>query len=139
VDDLAFYSGYFAVAVIVCAALMPVVARVQLKRRAAPDSTTTKVHVALGITAAVCTFLHTLGALPSLGSPAATGAGNLALLPAAFAFLVVVSHSGIGLQLRDTRLKDRTRKRRIHLFTAALIFLSVGTHIVLLRQARTAL
>lgn len=136
-EEAAVYSGYLAVLVIVLAGLVPALVRVRLGRRAAPDSRETRVHVALGTAAAGCTFLHTLGALPALGSPAATSGGSLALLPAAFAFLVVVSHAGVGLQLKDTRLKDRPSKRRIHLTTATLIVLSVATHIVLLRWARS--
>jgi hypothetical protein len=135
VEQLAFYTGYLAVLVIVSAGLVPLIVRVRLRRRAAPDSRETKLHVALGSLAAICTFAHTLGALPSLGSPAATGAGSFALVPAAFAFLVVISHAGVGLQLKDTRLKDRPKKRRIHLITASLIVLSVAAHIFLLRSA----
>jgi hypothetical protein len=136
VEDFALYSGYLAVVVIVAAGLIPVGVRVKLGRRAAPDSGITRTHVALGSAAACFAFLHTLLALPALGDPAATSGGSLALLPAAFAFLVVVSHAGVGLQLKDTRLKDRPKKRRIHLTTALLIVVSVAIHIVLLRKGR---
>jgi hypothetical protein len=136
VEQLAFYSGYLALLVVAAAGLIPMGVRLKLGRRAAPDSGITRTHVALGSAAAGCTFLHTLLALPALGDPAATSAGSAALIPAAFAFLVVVSHAGVGLQLKDTRLKDRPKKRRIHLATALLIVLSVAVHVVLLRKGR---
>jgi hypothetical protein len=136
VEQLALFSGYLAVLVIVAAGLIPMGVRLRLGRRAAPDSGITRTHVAFGSAAAVCTFLHTLMALPALGDPAATSGGSMALIPAAFAFLVVVSHAGVGLQLKDTRLKDRPNKRRIHLATALLIVASVAVHVVLLRKAR---
>jgi hypothetical protein len=135
-EYLALITGYAAVLVIVLAGLIPAFVRLRDKRRAAPDSGITKVHVGLGIAAAGCTFLHTLGALPALGSPAAAEAGNLALFPAALAFLIVTAHVGVGLQLKEPRLKDRVSKRKIHLTTALLIVLSVSAHVFLLRRVR---
>ena len=65
----------------------------------------------------------------SLGSERATAGGNLAILPGCAAFLIVIAHVGLGLQLRDVRLRDRARKRRGHLTTAIAIVIAGGVHV----------
>ena len=51
------------------------------------------------------------------------------------AFFLLVAHAGLGLQLREPKLKDRARKRRMHTTTAVLIALMVAIHAVLLIRA----
>ena len=127
-------TGWIAVALIVLAAMLPTLYRVRVSKRAAPLSPTMKTHVAVGITVSAVAFLHTIFVLPSLGSPAAVGGGFLALAPGAVAFFVLMAHTGIGLQLRNERLKDRARKRRMHLTTALSITIAVALHVIALRR-----
>ncbi len=133
---MAFYSGWLATVAIVLAAAVPIVQRLRAGKRAAPGSPTIRLHVVLGLTTAAFAFAHTLAALPALGSPAAIGGGVAALLPAGAAFFLLVAHAGLGLQLREVRLKDRVRKRRMHTTTAVLISVAVAVHAVLLERAR---
>jgi hypothetical protein len=128
-SSLARWSGWIAVALVVAAALMPIWQRLRFARRASPDSPPMRAHVTLGIATALFGFGHTLTALTALGSERATAAGNLALVPGCLAFLVIVAHVGVGLQLRDPKLRDRASKRRTHLTTAILIALAVGVHV----------
>jgi hypothetical protein len=128
-STLALWSGWITVALIVSAALVPIVQRLREGKRAAPDSPATRGHVVLGISAALLAFGHTLSALMSLGSERATAGGNLAIVPGCVAFLIVVAHVGLGLQLRDVKLRDRARKRRNHLATAIAITIAGGVHV----------
>ena len=56
----------------------------------------------------------------------------LALMPGAVAFLVLVAHGGLGLQLRKEKLRDRPQKRRAHLVTAICIVVAVAVHAAVL-------
>jgi hypothetical protein len=132
---MAFWLGWLAVLSIGVSALLPLGFRVLRKKRAAPDTPTIRLHVALGTATTVLAFLHTLTALPDLGSPAAVGGGSWALAPAGVAFCAVIAHAGIGLQLREPKLRERARKRRAHAITALAIVLTVSAHVWLLRGA----
>jgi hypothetical protein len=133
---MAFYSGWIATVAIVLAAAVPIAQRLRRGKRAAPGSAPIRLHVVIGLATVAFAFAHTLAALPALGSPAAIGGGVSALLPAGAAFFLLVAHAGLGLQLRDVRLRDRVRKRRMHTTTAVLISLAVAAHAVLLERAR---
>ena len=132
---LAQWSGWITVALIVSAAVVPIGHRLRFGKRAAPDAPAIRGHVALGVSAALFAFGHTLSALMSLGSERATAGGNLAIVPGCAAFLIVVAHVGLGLQLRDVRLRDRARKRRMHLATAIAIAIAIGVHVGVLVTA----
>jgi hypothetical protein len=125
---LAKWSGWLTVALIVGAAVLPLGHRVGVGKRAAPDAPAIDRHVALGIAAALLAFGHTLSALMSLGSERATAGGNVAIVPGCVAFMIVIAHVGLGLQLRNMRLADRVRKRRAHLTTAIAIVIAGGLH-----------
>jgi hypothetical protein len=133
---MAFYSGWIATVAIVLAVAVPIAQRLRRGKRAAPGSVPIRLHVVVGLATVAFAFAHTLAALPALGSPAAIGGGVLALFPAGAAFFLLVAHAGLGLQLRDVRLRDRVRKRRMHTTTAVLISLAVAVHAVLLERAR---
>lgn len=120
---------------IVLAVLVPIGQRLRTGRRGAPGSASIRLHVAVGLATAALAFLHTMTALPALGTPAATGGGMSALLPAGAAFFLLVAHAGLGLELRHPKLKDRVRKRRMHTLTALLIILAVTLHVVALERA----
>ena len=94
-----------------------------------------RVHVAIGLSVAAVAFGHTLVSVSALGDARATGGGMLALGPGAFAFLVVLAHMGIGLQLRRPNLRDRAKKRRMHVTTAIVIVVAVGAHVAALLRA----
>lgn len=132
---MAKWSGYAAVVLILVAGSLPLYYRVSVKRRASPQSPTIRAHVAFGLATAFLAFLHTIVALPALGSPGAVGGGLLPLASAGCAFFLLIAHAGIGLQLRDVRLRDRARKRRTHAFTAAAIVVAVTTHVAGLLSA----
>jgi hypothetical protein len=91
--------------------------------------------VVIGMTVAAAAFFHTLAAVLALGSPSAIGAGDLALLSGAIAFVVLLAHTGLGLQLRKPKLRRRAEIRRQHWTTATLIVLAVGAHVALLLTA----
>jgi hypothetical protein len=40
-----------------------------------------------------------------------------------------MAHTGVGLQLRNEKLKGRAEKRRIHLTTASSIIVAVLVHV----------
>src|SRR4051812_44934433 len=117
-EAIAIWSGWLATAAIVLAALVPIVQRIRTRRRAPPGSPPIRLHVMVGLATAAFAFLHTMAVLPALGSPAVIGGGIFALLPAGAAFFLLVAHAGLGLQLRDPKLRDRVRKRRMHTTTA---------------------
>lgn len=128
------WTGWLAVIAIVLAGTIPLVTRVRLGKRGAPGSPPIRAHVVLGLVTSACAFAHTLVVLPALGSPAATGAGMTAIAPAGLAFFLLVAHAGLGLQLRDEKLKTRVKTRRSHAMTAALIVVAVSVHVVALRS-----
>ena len=132
---MAKWIGWIATALIVAAAVIPLGYRVRLGRRAAPESGTIRVHVVIGLAVAVVALMHTLAVLGSLGSPDAVAAGMVAFVPGVVAFFVLFAHVGVGLRLREPRLKDRASKRRTHLATAIAIALATALHIVALRVA----
>lgn len=132
---LAFVSGWLAVAAIVFSVLVPIVQRVRFGKRAAPGSPSIRLHVLVGLSTAALAFAHTFVVIPQLGSPAATAGGMAALLPAGAAFFLLVAHAGLGLQLRDPKLRDRARKRRMHTVTAILIAVTVAMHAIVLERA----
>jgi cytochrome b561 len=134
-EAMAIWSGWLATAAIVFAGLVPIVQRVRGGKRAAPGSPPIRLHVTIGLATAALAFLHTMAVLPALGSPAAIAGGIFAMLPAGAAFFLLVAHAGLGLQLRDPKLRDRARKRRMHTTTAVLIAVTVTLHIVLLVRA----
>jgi hypothetical protein len=133
--SLATVTGWLAAIAIVAAVLVPVVHRLRTGKRGAPGSQPIRIHVLVGLTTSAIAFAHTLSILPALGSPAAIGGGVLALLPGGAAFFLLVAHAGLGLQLRDPKLRDRAKKRRQHTTTAVLIAAAVATHVVLLERA----
>ena len=132
-EVIAIWSGWFATTAIVLAALVPIVQRLRAGKRAAPGSAPIRLHVTIGLATAALAFLHTMAVLPALGSPAAIAGGLFAMLSAGAAFFLLVAHAGLGLQLRDPKLRDRARKRRMHTTTAVLIALTVAIHVTLLR------
>jgi len=122
------WSGWLAALLITCSAALPAVHRLRARKRAALGSPTTRAHVALGLATSAVAFLHTIMVLPSLGSPASITGGLVALLAGAAAFFLLVAHAGLGLQLRDPKLRARTQKRRSHLGTAIAIAIVVTAH-----------
>ena len=132
---MAEWSGWLAVLSILLAGSLPLLYRLGANRRASPLSPTIRVHVVFGLSAAFVAFLHTIVALPALGSPGAVGGGLLPLASAGCAFFLLVAHAGIGLQLRDVRLRDRARKRRTHAATAIAIVVAVTAHVAGLLSA----
>lgn len=131
----AFVTGWLATAAMVAAVAVPIRERLVHGRRAAPGSAPIRVHVLIGLTVSALGFGHTLLILPELGSPAATGGGVFALLPGGVAFVAMLAHAGLGLQLRDPKLKKRASVRRSHTITATVIALFVAIHAVLLERA----
>jgi hypothetical protein len=130
---MAFWIGWIAALSIALSAAIPLGYRFREKKRAAPDSTPIRFHIALGTITSVTAFLHSLFALSDLGSSAALGGGFMALMMGGIAFMLIIAHAGIGLQLRDIRLRDRIRQRRRHVATALAIAAAVGAHVWLLR------
>lgn len=128
------WTGWAALLAIVIAASIPLFVRFRAGKRAAPSSQPIKMHVVLGIVTSACAFAHTFVVIPALGSPAATGAGMLAIAPAGLAFFLLVAHAGLGLQLRNEKLKTRAKTRRSHALTAVLIAMAVTIHVVALRS-----
>ena len=133
---MALWSGWIAAIAIVLAGAIPLATRLRLGKRGAPTSKPIRMHVVLGLVTTAFAFVHTILVIPALGSPAATGAGPLAIAPAGLAFFLLVAHAGLGLQLRDDRLKTRAKTRRSHAMTAAAILVAVSIHVLTLEQAR---
>jgi hypothetical protein len=132
---VASISGWIAAVLIVLAALVPLVARVRAGKRPPPTAPPIQIHVVAGLATSLAAFLHTGLVLPELGSPAAVAGGSPALFAGAVAFLVLVAHGGLGLRLRDVRLRDRSSRRRRHVITAVLLALTVAAHAWLLSRA----
>ncbi len=121
---------------IVVAAVAVLAPRIATRKRAPPTAPSVKRHVVIGLATSFAAFLHTLLVLPALGSEAAVGGGELALLAGAGAFCVMVAHAGLGLRLRDPKLRDRVPRRRSHVLTAIGLTIAVAVHAVLLSRAR---
>ena len=135
---MAIGFGWLAVALILLSASLPLGFRLRAKKRASPDSKPIRTHVWLGISTSAVAFAHSVFVLPGLGSPAALegGVGGVgALLPGVAAFFILMAHSGVGLQLRDVRLRNRPRKRRLHVATAIAIVVTVAAHVIPLAMA----
>ena len=134
-DDLASWSGWLGAALIVVAAFVPLGHRVLVHRRAVPTSRTIHGHVILGLATSTVTLLHTFAGIPALGSPAAIRGGMIALAPATAAFFLLFAHVGVGLRLRNARLRERVRTRRWHVVLAAAITATVAAHVTALLLA----
>lgn len=132
---MAVWTGWIAAALVPLAAAIPLIVRWRRGKRDAPTSPSTRWHVIIGMVVAAVAFAHTLTAVLALGSPSAIGAGELALGSGALAFLVLLAHTGLGLQLRKPKLRKRNEIRRQHWTTATLIVLFIGAHVVLLLRA----
>jgi hypothetical protein len=127
---VAIWFGWIAAALIALSATVPLGYRMAERRRAAPGSPTISVHVLLGFATVCIAFAHTLLVLPELGSSEAVEGGLLAFLPGVAAFFLLIAHGGLGLQLRDVRLRDRAKKRRAHVTTAIAIAVAVAAHVI---------
>jgi hypothetical protein len=135
---VAVWSGWIAAALVPLAASIPLIVRLRRGKRAPPTSTPTRWHVIVGMVVAAVAFFHTLTAVLALGSPSAIGAGELALGSGALAFLVLLAHTGLGLQLRKPKLRRRAEIRRQHWITATLIVIAIAIHAWLLLTAAEA-
>jgi hypothetical protein len=133
---MALWSGWLAALMIAVAATVPLVTRLRLGKRGAPSSRPLRLHVILGLVTSAVAFAHTILVIPALGSPAAIGSGPLAIAPAGLVFFLLVAHAGLGLQLRDEKLRTRAKTRRSHAMTAVAIAVAVTIHIVTLELAR---
>ena len=133
---MALWSGWLAAIAIVARGGDPARDAPASRQARAPTSKPIRAHVVLGLVTSAFAFGHTILVIPALGSPAATGAGPLAIAPAGLAFFLLVAHAGLGLQLRDEKLKTRAKTRRSHAMTAVAIVVAVGIHILTLEQAR---
>ena len=125
-------SGWLAFGLILGAGVIPVGYRLRAGRRAPPTSRPISLHVSLGIAVAAAAFIHALFGVLSLSSERAIGAGNLGLLAGALALLVLMAHVGIGLQLRNPKLRKRTELRGKHVVTALLITAFAVAHVAML-------
>jgi cytochrome b561 len=126
---VASLTGWLAAAAILAAGLVPLLARLRARgKRASPASVAIRWHAVLGLSTSALAFAHTLSIITALGSPAATAGGMLALLPGGVAFFVLIAHTGIGLQLRGEKLRERAAKRRTHVATALTITTLVLLH-----------
>jgi predicted membrane-bound spermidine synthase len=135
-DLLALGSAWLASALIVAAALVPLGHRVLRQRRAVLASPSIKGHAVLGLSAIAMAVAHTFAIVPALGSPAAIRGGMTALAPATVAFFLLFAHVGIGLRLRDPKLRERPRFRRRHVVLASVIVAAVAAHVVGVALAR---
>ncbi len=135
-DDLATWSGWLGVALLAAAATMPLGHRALVGRRAALGSRTVRTHVVLGFAAAAIALAHAFAILPALGSPEAIRGGMTALAPGTVAFFLLFAHIGVGLRLRDPRLRERPRVRRWHVALASGIVVTVAAHVVALAIAK---
>jgi hypothetical protein len=128
-------TGWITVALIVFAALFPIVYRIVRHKRAALTAAPTRWHVVAGTAVVVFAFVHSVGIVTDLGSPAAIVGGMVALLAGGVAFFLLMIHAGLGLQLRNPKLRDRIKKRSMHTTTATAIVVTVAVHVVLLMRA----
>jgi hypothetical protein len=105
-------TGWLAVAAIVLAALVPLLHRLRLGRRADLRSRSVSSHVALGLAAFGASFVHPLTSVLALGSAGAMSGGDLGLALGGLAFVVLVAHTGLGLRLRDAEAQGARRRAR---------------------------
>lgn len=124
-------SGWFAAGLLVIAFAIPATHFLARRKRATLESRPVSAHIAIGMGAAGAGFLHPLVALLALGSPGAVGGGDLGLALGGLAFMMLLAHTGLGLALRDPKLKKRANARRAHLTTASIILASAGAHAAL--------
>jgi cytochrome b561 len=129
---MAAWSGWAATALILIAAILPLSARISRGKPAPPDAPPIRWHVLIGLATGLVAFIHTVVVVPALGAPGAIGGGMLALAPGGLAFFLLVAHTGLGLQLREPKLKKRADKRRAHVTTAIAIAVAVAVHVVVL-------
>ncbi|APR75281.1 Hypothetical protein A7982_00627 [Minicystis rosea] len=134
--SLAAITGWGSVTLLVTAALVPLLHRARLHKRAVPGSGTLRAHATLGLATSACALVHGLSALGSLGSSEAVGAGMTAFAPGAAAFFLLFAHVGVGLQLLQVKLRDRVKKRHTHLALAISIASLAGLHVTALLLAR---
>lgn len=130
---LALVIGWVAAGCILLAGLVPLVYRWRAKRRAVPGSQPISIHVAIGLGVAAIALVHTLAVLGALGSEGAIDAGAAAFAPGAAGFFLLFAHVGVGLRLREPKLRDRPSKRRTHVITASLIVIATIVHVLALR------
>ena len=131
----AIATGWVAMGLVVIAAVVPLGYRLWRRRRPAPRSPTISWHVIVGIGTALAAFVHAVVGVTSMGSERSIAAGNLPFAAGAAAVLVLMAHVGIGLQLRDPKLKLRPQLRRRHVITAITIGAFTLIHAVLLWTA----
>jgi hypothetical protein len=132
---IATWTGWLGVGLIAIAAVLPLSYRIRAGKRPLLASRAIGLHSALGAAAAAMVFGHTLTAFSALGSSGAIGGGDVALASGAAGFLVIVLHMGFGLQLRRPKLKDRPKKRRLHVATAIVLSVAVIVHVVVLLRS----
>lgn len=132
---MAVILGWLTLGLVFVAGLIPLGYRLREKRRAGPDSKPISLHVTIGVATAAAAFAHALVSVLSLGSASAVSAGNLAIAVGGAALLVLMAHVGIGLQLRNPKLRKRKELRTKHLFTALTIAVCALVHALLLATA----
>jgi hypothetical protein len=125
-------SGWLTLGLVFTAGLVPLGFRLRHRRRAAPNSGPISLHVALGLAVVAAAFVHSVLGVLSLGSERAIGASELSIWAGVIAVLVLMAHVGVGLQLRNPKLRERTRLRRWHLTTALTIAVCAVVHALLL-------
>ena len=126
--------GWAVVTFILLAGAIPIGHRLFRGRRAGHASRPIDVHLALGLGVSALAFFHVIASIPELGEPAVVEGGMAALAPGVLAFFVLVAHTGVGLQLRQNKLRERSSRRRLHQLTAASIVAFVALHVVMLRR-----
>lgn len=134
-DGLALVSAWIAAALIAAAACVPLGHRIFAGRRAVPASRTISGHFVLGLAAAAMAVVHAFAVVPALGEPAAIRGGMVAIAPATVAFFLLFAHVGVGLRLRNPRLRDRVRIRRWHVVLAVTIVVTIAAHVAALVRA----
>ncbi|HTJ83600.1 MAG TPA: hypothetical protein VL400_17895 [Polyangiaceae bacterium] len=127
---MASWSGWAAAALMLAAVLFPIVHRVRYGKRADLASIWVTSHFAIGLAAAGLAFLHPLAAVLDLGSPEAVSAGAFGLGAGGVAFVILLAHTGLGLKLRNPKLRTRPSSRRKHFGTAIAIVVAVTVHTV---------
>lgn len=126
--------GWAVVTCILLAGAIPLGHRLFLRRRAGHASRPIDVHLVLGLGVSALAFFHVIAAIPALGDSAVVEGGMGAMAPGVLGFFVLVAHTGVGLQLRKNKLRDRPNKRRLHQITASLIVVAVAVHVFMLRR-----
>jgi hypothetical protein len=129
---MAVVSGWVTLAFIFVAGLVPLGYRLLEGRRAGPHSRPISLHVMVGVVVAATAFAHAMVAVTSLGTPQAIGGGNLGLALGGVAVFVLMAHIGIGLRLRDPKLRRRKELRGRHRLTALTIVAFAIAHTVII-------